>query len=104
MKIMNDDFFDNEDFKTLELEHFLFKLNEKKITNMHYLHGNCHLFALLYAEMTGAEIGCLVSESDQYSEFEQSYFPELFLDHAFCFHRPIFHQTAGVCRSFRKFK
>lgn len=83
---MNDDFFDNEDFKTLELEHFLFKLNEKKITNMHYLHGNCHLFALLYAEMTGAEIGCLVSESDQYSEFEQSYFPELFLDHAFCFH------------------
>lgn len=83
---MNDDFFDEEDFKTLELEHFLFKLNDKEVTNLDYLHGNCHLFALLYSEITGAEIGCIVSESDFYSESEQSYFSQLFLDHAFCFH------------------
>ncbi len=82
---MNNDF-DDEDFKTLELEHFLFNLNNNKITNMYYLHGNCHLFALLYSEITGAEIGCLVSESEHYSEFEKSYFNELYLDHAFCFH------------------
>ncbi len=82
---MNNDF-DDEDFKTLDLEHFLFNLNNNKITNMYYLHGNCHLFALLYSEITGAEIGCLVSESEHYSEFEKSYFNELYLDHAFCFH------------------
>ena len=83
---MNDDFFDNEDFKTLELEHFLFKLNDKEVTNLDYLHGNCHLFSLLYSEITGTEIGCLVSQSDFYSESTQSYFSQLFLDHAFCFH------------------
>jgi len=83
---MNDDFFYNEDFKTLELEHFLFKLNDKEVTNLDYLHGNCHLFSLLYSEITGTEIGCLVSQSDFYSESTQSYFSQLFLDHAFCFH------------------
>lgn len=77
---------DNTIDKLLDDEHILFNFDDSLITNSHYLYGSCHLFALVYSEVTGAEIGCLMSESEFYSESEQQYFSEVFLDHAFCFH------------------